>query len=319
MNVTVDTGEVHLDVEVVGDEHGPTLLLLAGLGSQRTEWPAELLDAFVTAGLQVVTVDNRDAGRSSALDDRPGAAEDLRRWLDDEPFAVPYTLDDLARDALAVLDHLGADVAHVLGRSMGGMVAHRLAATQPARVASLVSLMATTGAPDVGQPWPDAFAVMSQPAPETRDEVIAAGLTRARITNSSTLFDEERVRRRLEEAYDRAHRPAGTIRQLLAILADGDRSELLATIKAPTLVIHGSEDALVDVSGGQATAAAVPDAQLLVLERMGHDLPLPLLPSVVAAVVAHVWRAELGVASGAGGYPGVAGGYPGAGDGEGMA
>jgi pimeloyl-ACP methyl ester carboxylesterase len=293
VNVTVAAGEVHLDVEVAGPEHGPTVLLLAGLGSQRTEWPAELVDGLIAGGLQLVLVDNRDAGRSSALDDRPGTREDLQRWLAGEPFAIPYTLADLAGDAVAVLDHLGVEDVHVVGRSMGGMVAQRLAVAHPQRVVSLVSLMATTGARDVGQPWPEALAAMATPTPETRHEVIEAGVERARVTNSPSLFDEARVRGRLEAAYDRAHRPEGTTRQLLAILADGDRTELLGRVRAPTLVIHGGADPLIDVSGGEATAAAIPDAQLLVLDRMGHDLPLTLLPSVTAAITAHVWRAEL--------------------------
>jgi pimeloyl-ACP methyl ester carboxylesterase len=292
VNVTVDTGEVRLDVEIEGPEHGPVLLLLAGLGSQRTEWPPELIDGLLAAGLQLITVDNRDAGRSTSLDDRPGDRADVERWLAGEPFAVPYTLGALAEDARAVLDHLGVEVAHVLGRSMGGMVAQRLTVAHPHRVASLTSLMATTGAPDVGQPWPRVLATMASPMPETRQEVVDAGVTRARLTGGSTAFDEARVRGRLEEAYDRAHRPEGTIRQLLAILADGDRTELLTRIAVPTLVIHGGADPLIDVTGGEATAAAVPGAQLLVLDRMGHDLPLGLLPSIAAAVAAHVWRAE---------------------------
>jgi pimeloyl-ACP methyl ester carboxylesterase len=290
VNVTVHTTEVDLDVEVLGPAGRPAVVLLSGLGSQRTEWPVELLDGLLAADLQLVTIDNRDAGRSTLLHDRPGGRQDLTRWLEGAPFAVPYTLSDVAADVVAVLDHLGVARAHVVGRSMGGMVAQRLAAAAPERVTSLVSLMSTTGAPDVGQPWPDALAAMAEPAPETRDEVIEAGVARARVTSSPTLFDEARVRARLAAAYDRAHRPEGTTRQLLAILADGDRTPLLAGLEVPTLVIHGAADTLVDVTGGEATAAAIPGARLLVLDEMGHDLPLPLLPQVTAAVAGHVWR-----------------------------
>jgi pimeloyl-ACP methyl ester carboxylesterase len=290
-HLRVDAGEVELDVEVAGPADGPPLLLISGLGSQRIEWPAELLTHLHDAGVWTVAYDNRDCGASTYLDDRPGDADDLERWLLGEPFAAPYSLGDMAADAVAVLDAVGLDRAHVLGRSMGGMVAQRLAIAAPERVASLTSLMSTTGAPDAGQPWPDALAAMAEPTPETRGEVIEAGVARARITNSPTLFDEARVRARLEAAYDRAHRPDGTTRQLLAILADGDRTPLLRHLDVPTLVIHGEADALVDVSGGRATAAAIPDAQLLLLEEMGHDLPVPLLPRIGAAVVAHVRRA----------------------------
>lgn len=293
----IATDEVELEAAVlpptVGDPAvAPTALLLSGLGSQRTEWPDELLDGLRAAGCRLVTVDNRDCGRSTSMDGRPGVARDLERWLRGEPFAAPYRLADLAADAVAVLDHLDVGVVHVLGRSMGGMVAQHLAIGWPQRTASLVSLMSTTGAEGVGGPWPEALAAMAQPTPETRDEVIEAGVARARITNSPTLFDEGRVRTRLAASYDRAHHPAGTTRQLLAIVSDPDRTPQLAQLAVPTLVIHGTQDALVDVSGGRATADAIPDAQLLELEQMGHDLPVPLLPVVAGAVAGHVWRAE---------------------------
>jgi pimeloyl-ACP methyl ester carboxylesterase len=292
LHLRVEAGEVELDVEVTGPADGPVVLLVAGLGSQRTEWPDELVARLHAAGLRTVTFDNRDCGASTLLSDRPGDAGDLQRWLAGQPFAVPYTLTDLAEDALAVLDAVDVERAHVVGRSMGGMVAQRLAVLAPERVASLVSLMSTTGAPGVGQPWPEALAALAQPAPETRAEVIQAGIERARVTNSPTLFDEARVRARLEAAYDRAHRPEGTTRQLLAILADGDRTPLLRHLDVPTLVIHGEVDALIDVSGGRATADAIPGAQLLLLEDMGHDLPVLLLPTVAAAIIEHVRTVE---------------------------
>ena len=293
----VVTAEVELEVADLAPSLGstadvPVVLLLSGLGSQRTEWPHELLDGLRAAGCRLVTMDNRDCGRSTSMHERPGDTSDLERWLRGEPFATPYRLTDLAADAVAVLDHLDVDVAHVLGRSMGGMVAQHLAIGWPSRIASLVSLMSTTGADEVGGPWSEALAAMAQPTPETRDEVIEAGVARARVTNSPTLFDEDRVRARLAAAYDRSHHPEGTTRQLLAIVSDEDRTAQLAQLNVATLVIHGTQDALVDVSGGRATAEAIPDAQLLELEEMGHDLPVPLLPTVTAAIAGHVWRVE---------------------------
>lgn len=287
-HVRVDTGEVELDVEVLGPPDAVPILLLSGLGSQRIEWPPELLDGLLGAGLRLIALDNRDAGESTALDDAPGDVRDLQRWFAGEDVVPPYTLGQLAADAVAVLDHLDVELVHVLGRSMGGMVAQRMVIEHPERVASLVSLMSTTGARDVGQPWPEALEAMGRPTPATRDEVIAAGVARARITNSPTLFDEDRVRARLAASYDRAHRPQGTTRQLLAILADGDRTPLLREVQVPTLVIHGRQDALIDVSGGVATADAIPGARLLVLDEMGHDLPAPLLPEIVDAIIRHV-------------------------------
>ncbi|MCC5947965.1 MAG: alpha/beta fold hydrolase [Nitriliruptoraceae bacterium] len=291
----VDTGEVTLDVEVRRPPRpvvGTPVLLVSGLGAQRTDWPPGLVDALLASGREVITFDNRDAGLSEGCDERPGDERDLERWRDGEPFEVAYTLSDLRDDALAVLDHLGLDAAHVLGRSMGGMIAQRLAAEAPERVVSLTSMQSTTGAADVGQPSEAAMEAIARPTPPTREAVIAASLERNRITGSPGLIDEDAVRARLEAAYDRAYRPAGTTRQLLAILAEPDRTPLLGTITAPTLVVHGDRDTLVAVSGGRATAAAIPGARLEVVEGMGHDLPAPLIAPVARVITDHLDAAE---------------------------
>lgn len=292
MNRTVDAGGLRLDVEVAGPEGGATLLLVSGLGAQRTDWPPELLALLHGAGVRTVTFDNRDVGCSTKLDDAPGGPQDLRRWADGQPFAVPYRLEDMVGDALAVLDHLELARVHLLGASMGGMIAQRLAATHPQRVLSLTSVMSTTGATDVGQPAEEALAALGAPVPHDRAAYIEAGLARARITNSRTHFDEARVRARLAAGYDRSFHPAGRTRQLLAILADGDRTDLLARIDAPTLVVHGDEDTLIDPSGGVATAEAVDQARHVQVPGMGHDWPMPVLPVVVAEIVAHIRAAE---------------------------
>lgn len=291
----VDTGEVELDVEVLGPTAGPPrspVLLIAGLGAQRIDWPPGLIDALRDVGHEVVLFDNRDAGASSGCDDRPGDRDDLDRWRDGSSFRVPYALRDMADDAIAVLDHLGIEVAHVLGRSMGGMIAQRLAIHAPDRVLSLTSMQSTTGAPGVGQPTEAAMAALAVETPPEREAVIEAGLARTRITGSPGLVDEEFARRRIGAAFDRAHRPEGTTRQLLAILGEPDRTPLLAGIRIPTLVIHGDADTLVQVAGGRATAAAVPDARLVEIAGLGHDLPEQLLGQVATAIVAHLAAAE---------------------------
>jgi pimeloyl-ACP methyl ester carboxylesterase len=296
----VDTGEVVLDVEVLGPT-GPTsnaraprtpVLLVSGLGAQRIDWPPGLVAALREAGHEVVTFDHRDAGASSGCDTRPGDADDLDRWRDGLPFRVPYRLQDLAEDAVAILDHLGIASAHVIGRSMGGMVAQRLALHAPERVRSLTSMQSTTGAPDVGQPTDAAMDALAVETPPRRDTVIEAGLARTRITGSPGLIDDDAVRQRIGTAFDRAYRPAGTTRQLLAILAEEDRTPLLRDIVAPTLVVHGDADTLVPVSGGRATAAAIPGAQLVEIPGLGHDLPDALLPRVAAAIVDHLEAVE---------------------------
>ncbi len=290
--------EVVLDVEVLSptapgsraDHEGsvPSLLLLAGLGAQRTDWPPELIERLRGGGAQVITVDNRDAGHSTVFDGPEVAVDELRAAQAGVPTEPVYPLEALARDAVAVLDHLSLARAHVLGRSMGGMVAQHLAALAPGRIASLTILSSTSGAPDVGQPTAEAEAALSAPVPTERDEVIEVALARARLTGSPELFDEERVRARLAARYDRSHRPEGTARQLLAILADRDRTPLLRSLDVPTLVIHGDADPLVTPSGGRAIAAAVPGARLEVVPGMGHDLPVSLLPRIADLVLGHV-------------------------------
>ena len=272
------------------------VLLLSGLGGQRIDWPEPLVEGLLTAGFGVIAPDNRDAGRSTVLPGPEVSLDALRaavdavagEVVDGGPVVAPYPLAALADDAVAVLDHLGVGRAHVLGRSMGGMVAQHLAVRAPGRLRSLTLLATTTGARDVGQPTSAAAEALAAPTPTGRDAVIAAGVARARVTASPDRFDEQEVRRRLTARYDRAHDPAGTARQLLAILADGDRTPLLERITAPTLVLHGDADPLVTVSGGRALGRAIPGARLVEIPGLGHDLPAGLLERVTALVVEHL-------------------------------
>jgi pimeloyl-ACP methyl ester carboxylesterase len=197
----------------------------------------------------------------------------------------------MAADGIALLDHLGIDAAHVVGASMGGMIAQTMAIEHADRVLSLTSIMSTTGDPSVGAPTGEALGALVTPRPQDREAAITQGVAATKVIGSPEHFDEERTRARAAAAYDRCFNPAGFGRQLLAILASGDRTERLRTLDVPTLVIHGDKDPLVTPTGGEATAAAIPGAELLVLEGMGHDLPPAYWTPVVEGITKLAARA----------------------------
>ncbi|MGD9995680.1 MAG: alpha/beta fold hydrolase [Ilumatobacteraceae bacterium] len=269
------TNGVELCYETFGDPAHPALLLVMGTGVQMTEWEPEFVAMFVEQGFHVVRFDHRDVGLSSRCDD-----------------AVRYTLDDLADDAAGLLEALGIDRAHILGASLGGMVAQCLTIRHPRLVLSLCSIMSTTGAPGVGTSRKDARDALIGPRPTTRDGVVDAAVTRGRILRGGGFpFDEDMIRRRAGAAFDRAEYPAGRARQVAAVLASGDRTDALRSVRVPTVVIHGDADPLVHLSGGEATAAAIPDARLVVIPGMGHELPAGAWPLVVEAFAENATRA----------------------------
>ncbi len=275
--------------ESFGDPADPTLALVPGLGTQAVEWDATLCGMIAEAGFRVLRYDNRDVGLSTHIHDRvvDVMAVFAAVAAGDEP-DVPYLLSDMAADLAGLLDHLGVERAHVCGMSMGGMIAQTAAIEHPDRVLSLTSIMSTTGDPDVGAPSPEAIGALLAPPATTRDEAGDHKVRHAHVWGSPAFVDEARLRRLGAELFDRAHDPKGTARQLAAIVASGSRSEALATLAVPTLVIHGTDDRLVDRSGGERTAEVVPDAKLLLVEGMGHDLPPQLWPTLADAVVAHI-------------------------------
>jgi len=283
---TASANGIDIAYETHGDPSGEPLLLVMGLGAQLIAWPIELCDALVDRGFFVVRYDNRDTGLSTWFED--AADHDFMTTFlqasQGEPAAIPYKLTDMAADGMAVLDHLGIDSAHIVGASMGGMIAQTMAIEHPARVRTLTSIMSTTGEPEVGQPTAEAMAVLLRPAAKTRDEAIAASVEASRAIGSPDHFDPAMAEKRATEAYDRSFNPAGVARQLLAIVASGSRAEGLAQLDVPTIVIHGEVDPLVTPSGGERTAELVPGAELIILGGGGHDLPLPLLPQVVDAI-----------------------------------
>jgi pimeloyl-ACP methyl ester carboxylesterase len=274
----VDVGEVTLDVDVDGPPDGEVVLLVAGLGTPRTSWPPELLAALHDEGFRTLAADNRDNGRSTVL---PGEVTDLPRGADGWPRS-PYTLATMAADLIGVLDHLGTERAHVVGVSMGGMIAQHLAFGHPDRVSTLTSVMSTTGARGVGRPHQRARWVLTTvPPTHDRDAYLAHAVEVARATGTPGHLDEDRARARAAVAWERGIHPHGTARQFLAIRADGDRTARLRTLAVPTLVLHGTADPLIDVSGGEATAAAIPGARLALVDDLGHDLPVPMLGQVL--------------------------------------
>ncbi|MEX2292819.1 MAG: alpha/beta fold hydrolase [Acidimicrobiales bacterium] len=272
--------------EAHGDPHDEPLLLVMGLGSQLIHWPIALVDAFVDRGFYVIRYDNRDTGRSSKFDGEHahGFLATFLAASQGEGVDVPYLLSDMARDAIGVLDELAITSAHIVGVSMGGMIAQTIAIEHPTRLRTLTSIMSTTGEQDIGQPTPEAMAALMAPIPTSRDEAVESLALTRKVIGSPDHFDEGVVRAVAGTAYDRCWNPSGTARHLLAVAASGSRADGLAKLDVPTLVIHGDRDPLVAPSGGERTAALVPGAELLLLEGMGHDLVPAFIGPIVEAV-----------------------------------
>ncbi|MFI7601925.1 alpha/beta fold hydrolase [Actinoplanes sp. NPDC049681] len=284
------TNGVELAYETLGDPAAPPLLLIMGLGAQLVDWPQEFCELLAGEGLRVVRFDNRDAGLSTQLENL--GVPDFAALLSGDRSVAPYLLADMAADTAGLLDVLGITRAHVVGASMGGMIAQQLTVDHPGRVASLCSIMSTTGDRTVGRSTPEAAALLGRPPATSREEVLAAAVAGARVIGSPGFpATEEELLRRASAKYDRAYRPLGTLRQYAAVIASPDRTPGLREVTAPTLVVHGEDDPLVDVSGGRATAAAIPGARLLTVPGMGHDLPRELWPRITEAIVANVRRA----------------------------
>ena len=279
---------VTLEYEAYGDPANPPLLLVMGLGAQLTLWPIELVEALVARGIYVIRYDNRDIGLSSKFTGAgvPELPAVFMALMSGKVPALPYTLADMADDAAALLTALGIDKAHIVGASMGGMIAQLVAINHPTRVLSLTSIMSTTGNPTLPQAKPEAMAaLMERPTTAELTDILALGLRISRAIGSPAYpAPEDRLRARIERDFRRSFHPTGPARQMAAIVADGDRRERLKAVTAPTLVIHGEDDPLVPVEGGKDTAAAIPGAKLLTIPGMGHDLPLELVDRIADAI-----------------------------------
>ncbi len=275
----------------LGNPDAPPVLLIMGIGGQSISWPDSFCHALAGRGLQVVRFDNRDTGLSTHMSGAP--PPNLPAALAGDLSSVSYTLSDMSADAVGLLDAIGIGQAHVVGASMGGAIAQTMAIEHPGRVRSLTSMMATTGNMSVGQASPDALREVFGPRAVTRDEVIQRSLRASRAVGSPGYpSDENEIAGRAGRAYDRSYDPIGVARQAVATVASGDRTERLRHLAVPTLVIHGLADRMCDASGGRATAAAIPGAELVLIERMGHDLPPGLRAQLAARIAEFVWRAE---------------------------
>jgi pimeloyl-ACP methyl ester carboxylesterase len=281
---------ITIEYEATGDPRSTPVLLISGFSLQLTAWDSRFIQSLVDGGFYVIRFDNRDAGLSTWFDDEPrragGSPEEPRASL-------AYSLGDMARDAVGLLDHLDIPSAHVVGYSMGGMIAQTLALEHPERVRTLTSISSTTGDPAVGYAHPEALEVLLRPAAPTRDDAIEQNLSLWRVIGSPDHpLDDEAVRARAASDYDRAHHPSGAARQLTAIVSQSDRTAALAGVAVPTLVIHGEADVLIDPSGGVATARAVPGARLRMVPGLGHDIHPDIFEELAGELRDHFRRVE---------------------------
>jgi pimeloyl-ACP methyl ester carboxylesterase len=285
---------IELEYRTSGDPGATPLLAVCGYTSQLISWRQGYIDQLVAQGLFVIQYDNRDVGLSTKLDGQhvaPGAV--LKAVLAGEPLPpVPYTLSDMAADGIGLLEHLGIDRAHIVGNSMGGMIVQTMAIEHPERIASVTSVMSSTGDPRVGAPTPEARAGLLAPQPPDRAAYVEQAATVGAIWGSRRYYDADAVRATAAAAFDRCYYPEGAPRQLAAIYATGDRSAGLAGLTVPMLVIHGRDDTLITPEGGERTAALVPGSKYLLLSDMGHDTPEPLWPVIAEAIGGHIRTAR---------------------------
>ena len=260
-------GDVELYYDTFGNPSDPALLLVNGLGSQCINFAEPWCEKFRAEGFFVIRFDNRDVGLSTKV-------------------AVPYTVSDMARDAITVLDAAGVAQAHVMGLSMGGMIVQTLAIEHPDRLLSMTSMMSTTGDTDVGQPTPEARSLSLAAPPTDRESYVARYVEGIRTWGSPAFFDEDRLRASAAAAFDRCFQPDGQARQARAIFSGSSRTAALGDVRVPALVVHGSEDNLIDASGGRRTAEAIPGARFVLIDGMGHDYPPQLWDQIVQLVAA---------------------------------
>ncbi len=286
----IRANDIQIEYDTFGDPGAPPILLIMGLGAQMIWWDADFCRMLADRDLFVIRFDNRDVGLSTKITENPGMkiAKAFAALLQGEPIHAPYSLNDMADDAFGLLDALDIDRAHVCGASMGGMIAQTMAIQRPKRLRTLTSIMSHTGNPGLPQPTQMAQTTLITPPPIGREAYIEYGVNAWRILRSPGYpFDENRIRLKVAESYDRCFHPEGFGRQFLAILVSENRRPALTQLKIPTLVIHGVDDPLVPVAGGKDTAEAVPGAKLLIIEGMGHDFPPELWPRIVEAIASH--------------------------------
>jgi pimeloyl-ACP methyl ester carboxylesterase len=291
--LTTDSG-MAFEYETYGECADPPLLMVMGFGAQLVSWPREFCGRLAAGGRYVISFDNRDCGLSARLDGVDAQLEavhlaaesgDLERARE----LAPYTLSDMAADGFGLLTALGIERAHIVGASMGGMIAQTMAIERPERVLTLTSMMSTTGEPEVGQSTPEALQALLAPAPADREGYVASADSWM-LWHSRRYPELEQTRAMAAESYDRGQHPQGTARQLAAVLASGPRADTLRQLRVPTLVIHGLDDTLIAPSGGERTAELIPGARLVLITDMGHDRPTPLWREICEPILEHTTR-----------------------------
>ncbi len=286
---------INIEYEVHGADDGVPLLLIMGLGAQMTRWPPGLYEKLVARGFRVIRFDNRDVGLSQKFTGVPTVESVVAARMQGQKPDIPYTLDDMAADAVGVLDYLGIKRAHIAGASMGGMIGQLVAADYPGRVLSFTAIFTTTGNPSLPPSKPEAMAVLTTRAGDPNKDI--EGYLDQMVINARTIgspgypFDEKIIRERLRADVLRSYEPQGVARQLAAVIANGDRRAKLANIKAPVVVVHGDADPLVPVEGGKDLAATIPGAELRIVPGMGHDLPAGVYDAIADAISRAVERA----------------------------
>lgn len=283
--------EVELCYQTFGDPGDEPLLLVMGLGGPMTWWDADFCRMLATEGFHVIRYDNRDTGRSTRIRGRVTRGQMLRA-VSGRRTRPPYSMEDLAGDAVALLDHLGLESAHVAGVSMGGMIAQTLAVEHPRRVRSLTSIMSTTGRRTVGWQDPRLIPALIAPRRPGRESYVETSVAFWGVIGSAAWpADPEQLALKAGETFDRGYSASGVMRQMMAILTQPDRTQRLRSLRVPALVVHGTADKMVHVSGGRSTAAAIPGAELLLVDGMGHDLPPALFETFVEAIARTADRA----------------------------
>ena len=271
-----NVNNIHIEYETFGDNNFPALLLIAGLGAQLTYWQKEFCMELASRGYYVIRFDNRDTGLSSKIGSLTAneLMEKVGALFMGQETSVPYELGDMADDGITLLDSLNIDKAHIVGKSMGGFIAQTLCLNHPNRALSLTSIFSHTGNNKAFQPTKEVMEVMLTPAPEDRDEYVAHMIKLFRITfGTGKPFDENYHRKLIESSFDRCFCREGVIRHYLAILSQKNRSEALKNLNIPALIIHGDEDPMVPLAGGEATVDAIPNAELKIIKGMGHVMP----------------------------------------------
>jgi pimeloyl-ACP methyl ester carboxylesterase len=287
---TAQANGIDIEYRIEGNAADPVLLLVMGLGGQLIAWPQGFVDGLRARGFCVVRYDNRDCGLSTKFEGMP----DISALFAGDTSSAAYRIEDMADDAAALLAELGIPQAHVVGVSMGGMITQAMVINHQDRLLSACSIMSTTGDRSVGAPTGEAIAALLRPIATGREEAVEASLEGSRVIGSPEYpTDEALLRRRAEDAYDRSYCPEGTARQLAAVFASPDRTEGLHGARLPFLVVHGEADPLVTLSGGEATAAAVPGSKFITIPGMGHDLPESLWEEITEAIVANTELASV--------------------------